>query len=101
MKSFEEELDVLLERKVLEKHPGPVTWISQFVIVPKPKKPGQVRIAVDSRVANKDIIRERFATSITEKICYDLVGATVYSEIDFNKAFHQIELEEVRSAIAN
>lgn len=92
MKAFEVELDFLIEEFLLEMHPGPVTWMSQFVIVPKPKKPGQVRIAVDSRVANTAIIREKFTTPTTEEICYDL--ASVFSEIDFNKAFHQLELED-------
>jgi len=97
VKAFEAELDTLMEQKVLEYHPGPVTWLLQFVIVPKPKKPGQVRITVDARIANKAIIREKYPTPTTEEIRYDLVGATVYSEIDFNKAFHQIELADEAS----
>ncbi len=30
----------------------------------------------------------------TDEIIYDLQGATVFSELDFNKAFHQLELDE-------
>ena len=71
--------------------PGPVKWLSQLVIVPKEKKPGEVRIPVDSREANKAILRTKFVTPTTGEIIYHLKGTTVFSELDFNKAFHQLE----------
>ena len=94
VKATEDELDTLIKNDILEKPTGPVKWLSQMVVVEKPKKPGKVRITTDARVANKAIIREKYVTPTTEEIMYDLKGATVYSEIDFNKAFHQIELED-------
>ena len=50
-----------------------------MVVVPKEKKPGKVRITTDMRVANKAIIRERFATPTIEEIMNDLQGSTVFS----------------------
>ena len=93
----EKAIDELIANGILETPPGPVKWLSQLVIVPKEKKPGEVRITVDSRVANKAILRTKFVTPTTEEIMYDLKGATVFSQLDFNKAFHQLELEDNES----
>ena len=38
----QEELDELVANDILEVPPGPVDWVSQLVVVPKPKKPGNV-----------------------------------------------------------
>ena len=88
------ELNELLANDIIELAPGLTPWVSQMVVVPKPKMPGKVRITTDMRQANKAIIRERFATPTLEEIMYDLQGATAFSEIDLNKAFHQIELDD-------
>ena len=94
MKGAEEEIDQLIKNDLIEEPPGPTEWLSQMVVVPKEKKPGKVRITTDMRVANKAIIRERFATPTIEEIMYDLQGSTVFSELDLNKAFHQVELDD-------
>ena len=90
----QEELDELVANDILEVPPGPVDWVSQLVVVPKAKKPGKVRITVDARVVNKAIVSRKITTPTTEEIMYDLQGSTIFSEIDFNKAFHQLELDE-------
>ena len=94
LKATEEEFQELLANDVLEVPPGPVEWTSQPVVVEKEKKPGKVRITTDSRVANKAIIREKYVMPTVEEILYDLQGATVFSELDVNKAFHQLLLAE-------
>ena len=53
-----------------------------------------MRITTDMRVANKAIIREKFPIPTVEEIAYDLNDADTFSELDLNKAFHQIELED-------
>lgn len=68
-----------------------------MVVVPKPKKPGEVRITTDMRKANKAIENTKFASPTIEEISYDLQGSTIFSEFDLNKAFHQIELEKGES----
>ena len=88
------ELDDLIANDILEVPPGSVDWVSQIVVVPKPKKPGKVRITANARMVNKAIISRRISTPTTEEIMYDLQGSTVFSELDFNKAFHQLELDE-------
>ena len=90
----EKEIDELKANGVIEEPPGPTGLISQMVVVPKEKKPGRVRITIDMRVANKSIIRERLAVPTLEEIMYDLQGSTIFSELDLNKALHQVELED-------
>ena len=79
---------------MIEESKEPTGWVSQIVVVPKEKKPGKVRITTDMRLANKAIVREKFPTATVEKIAYDLNGTDVFSELNLNKAFHQIELED-------
>ena len=50
-----------------------------MVVVPKEKKPGEVRITTDSRAANKAIVRTKLPMSTVEEIAYDLNGATLFS----------------------
>ena len=64
--------------------------LSAMVVVPKPKKEGEVRITLDSRLTNKAIRRIRYVTPTTEEIAYDMNGAKVMSILDLNKALHQL-----------
>ena len=68
----ERAIDELIKYDIIEPAPQPIKWLSQLVIVPKEKKPDEVRITVDSRVANKAIIRSNFVTPTLEEIKYDL-----------------------------
>ena len=58
------------------------------------KKPGQVRITVDSRLANKAIVRIKYVSPTTAEIAYDMNGAVYITRFDGNKGFHQLELDE-------
>ena len=90
----EKELTTLMNMGVLERSSGRETWVSQIVVVPKEKKPGEVRITSDARCLNKAIVRQRLVMPTLEEVAYDLEGSVCFSEIDFNKAFHQLELAE-------
>ena len=85
-------IDELIKYDIIEPAPQPIKWLSQLVIVPKEKKPDEVRITVDSRVANKAIIKSNFVTPTLEEIKYDLNDSVVFSELYCVKAFHQLEL---------
>ena len=77
---------------IIEKVEGPSSWVSPIISVPKDN--GDVRIVVDMRQANKAIIRERHPIATVDEILYNLNGGKVFSKLDLNQAFHQIELEE-------
>jgi hypothetical protein len=91
-KPIENKINKLIANDIIEQVNRPSEWVSALVAVPKEKKPGEVRLTIDSRLANKAVTRIKYVTPTTEEIAYDLNGATVFSKIDLNKAFHQIEL---------
>lgn len=61
-KAVEDEIDKLVAIGVWEPVKRPTEWVSPLVVAQKPKKPGQVRITVDSRAANKAIERSSNGT---------------------------------------
>jgi hypothetical protein len=64
--SSQQELDDLVKNDIKEVPPGPAKWVSQFVVVHKPKKPGKERITVDARVVNKANVSRKITTPTTE-----------------------------------
>ena len=84
-----EELDRLEKLDIIEKAEGPTPWVSPIVVVSK--KQG-VRICIDSRAINTAIERERHPTPTIEDLIVDLNGAQIFSKIDLNKGYHQLEL---------
>ena len=52
------------------------------------------------RAANQAIERERHPVPTVEDLIVDLNGATVFSKIDLNQGYHQLELaEDSRSSL--
>lgn len=89
-KKLEEQLDELEELDIIEKVNGPSRWASQLVTCPK--RNGDLRICVDMRRANESIEREKHHIPSFEEILPDLRDSVLFSKLDFNSAFHQIEL---------
>jgi hypothetical protein len=75
------ELDFLLENGIIEPYNGPVEWVSQMVVVPKEKKPGQVRITCDMRLVNKAIIREKFPFQRWMRSCTTCLACVVSQKL--------------------
>ena len=67
-------------------------WVSPIVVAPKPKSPGQVRVCVDMRQANQAVKQERHVTPTIKEIIGDLNGAKVFSKLDVNQGYNQLEL---------
>ena len=86
-------LNELLDLNITEKVSCPATWVSTAVIAPKPNK-DDVRICVDIRCANEAIRSEKLPTPTVDEVLEELNGSTVFSKLDMNMGFHQIELEE-------
>ena len=82
-----EELEAL---DVIEKVNGPTSWINPLVVVEKPN--GDVRICLDMRQANRAILREKHPVPTIEETLQEMSGAKVFSKLDLNMAFHQVEL---------
>jgi hypothetical protein len=91
IEAVDRELDKLLEQGIIVEVHNPTDWVSAMCVVPKPKKPGSVRITLDSKMMNKAVNNMRYVMPTTQEIAYDLNGAKVFSHLDLNKAFHQID----------
>ena len=62
------------------------------MIAPKPNK-DDVRICVEMRRAIKPIQREKLPIPVVYEVLDEMNGRTVFSNLDMNMGFHQIELE--------
>ena len=85
-----EKLEELLKLDVIEKEEGPTSWVNPLVVVEKPN--GDIRICLDMRQANQAIIREKHPVPTVEETLQEVSYAKVFSKLDLNMAFHQIEL---------
>ena len=91
-KQLEEQLRRDEELGVIERIEGPTPWVSPIVVAPKPKSPGKVRVCVDMRQANKATKRERHVTPTIKEMIGDLNGAKVFTKLDLNQGYNQLEL---------
>lgn len=85
-----EKLEDLLKLDVMEKVEGPTSWVNLLVVVEKTN--GDVRLCLDMRQANRAIVREKHPVPTVEETLQEVSYAKVFSKLDFNMAFHQIEL---------
>lgn len=85
-----DKLEELVALDVIEKVNGPTSWINPLVSVERPN--GDVRICLDMRQANREILREKHPVPTIEETLQEISGAKVFSKLDLNMAFHQVEL---------
>ena len=86
-------INELLDLDIIEKVSGPTMWVSPAVFAPKPDKDDE-RICVDMRRANDAILREKLPIPTLDEVLEELNRSTVFSKLDMNMGFHQIELKE-------
>ena len=86
-----EKLEDLLKLDVIEKVEGPSSWVNPLVVVAKTN--GDVRLCLDMRQANRAIMREKHPVPTVEETLQEVSYAKVFSKLDLNMAFHQIELQ--------
>ena len=68
----------------------PTPWCAAMVVVPKPS--GAVRICVDMKPLNENVLREVHPMPKVDTTLAQLTGATVFSKLDANSGFWQIPL---------
>ena len=86
----EEKLRELEDMDVIEKVDGPTKWMNPLVTVENPN--GDIRVCLDMREANKAIVRERQPIPTVEETVQEMGGMKVFTKLDLNMAFHQVEL---------
>ena len=84
---------------IIEKVPlnEPADWVSSLVCVDKPD--GSIRVCLDPRDLNCAIKREHYPLPLVEDITASCAGATLFSTLDAEKAFYQIQLDEESSRL--
>ena len=83
----------LCEEDICEKvESTPTPWVSPIVIVPRASDPNNIRICVDMRAANKAIKRVKHPMPTIHELIHDLNGSKVFSKLDLNQGYHQVEL---------
>ena len=85
-----EKLGELEKLGVIEKVDTATSWINPLVAVEKPN--GDVRICLDMRQANQAIQREKHPVPTVEETLQEMSTGKVFTKLDLNMAFHQIEL---------
>lgn len=96
---LKKELDRMENVGIIEKVPlnEPADWVSSLVCVDKPD--GSIRVCLDPRDLNCAIKREHYPLPLVEDITASCAGATLFSTLDAEKAFYQIQLDEESSRL--
>ena len=82
---FRRELDRMEKLGVISKVDEPTLWCAGMVVVPKSN--GTVRICVDLKPLNEDVVREAHPIPKVDEILAQLAGATIFSKLDANSGF--------------
>ena len=90
MNKVKEELERMENLGVTSKVDEPSEWCAGMVVVPKSN--GKVRICVDLTKLNESVKRENHPIPSVEETLGKLAGAKVFSKIDANYGFYQINL---------
>ena len=92
MRAKVEELDGMEKAGVISKVTEPTPWCAGMVVVPK--QGGAVRVCVDLKGLNENVLRETHPIPGVDDTLAQLTGATVFSKVDANSGFWQIPLSE-------
>ena len=86
----------LRQQGVIETVPNkqPTTWCTNPVIAPKPHNPEAIRFCLNMRVQHTAILRPVTEALTVEAIKFKLEDATVFSVLDMNEGYYQLELDE-------
>ena len=89
--AFEKIIHEMERDDVIEQHHGPVTWLANPVLIPKPD--GTIRITVDLRGLNQALEDPHLPIPRIEDIMPMFNGKTIFSKLDLKTAFHQLEID--------
>ena len=89
-----EAVQKLLDDGIIEPATGPTEWCSPLHAVAK--QDGSIRLCVDMRKVNEAILRTRFPIPTLDDAIEQIseAGSAIFSKVDLNQGYHQIELAE-------
>ena len=97
MAQVKDELDKMERENIITRVEGPTDWCAGIVVVPKPNN--KVRICVDLTQLNKCVKRERHILPSVDHTLAQLSNAKLFSKIDANSGFWQVELSKQSSLL--
>ena len=86
------ELDRMVGLGVIERIERPTDWCSPCLVVPK--KSGEIRLCIDYTCLNRAVKREYHPLPSTDEVLAELKDARVFSKLDANSGYWQMELAE-------
>ena len=89
-KALDNEIEEMLRDDVIRESKSP--YNSPLVIVPKPD--GSIRPSVDFRNVNTHVVPDRLPLPILGEVLQSLAGNDIFSTLDCQSGFWQVELEE-------
>jgi hypothetical protein len=88
------EIKQMLDNDIIEPVNGPTLWVSPIVPVPKPNRPGEIRICSDAKAANQAIMRARHTTPTLDDLVVKLDGMAYVSKFDLKSGYNQLLIDE-------
>ena len=90
--NVEAEIEHLLDLDIIDPVKNPTTWVNPIVVVHKANR-NDIRICVDKRRTNEDILRERHLISTIDEVLQNMQGSKMFSKPDLIMGYHQLELD--------
>lgn len=81
----------LLDKGIIERSDGPLTWVSP--LVPVRKNDGKIRLCVDMREANRAVQKENYPMPNIDAAIASIHKVSKLSKIDLESAYYHFELD--------
>ena len=82
----------MVELEVIKKIDEPTEWVSSPVLVRK--KSGKIRVCLDPRSLNENIMREHYPLPVKSELTSDMGHAKYFTKLDAQMAFWQVPLKK-------
>ena len=93
MPRLKEELDALEQQGIIRKVSAPTAWVHPIVLVPK--KDNGIRLCVDFRALNENIVRPKFESMTPFQAVRTIPpGMMYFTVVDALKGYHQVPLDD-------
>ncbi|XP_036322132.1 uncharacterized protein K02A2.6-like [Rhagoletis pomonella] len=93
------ELQNMVEKKIIERVDGPIERASNLVIVEK--KSGKLRLCIDPQDLNADILSENHTIPSFESISVRIANSKIFTVLDLKEGFWQIGLSAKASELCS
>ncbi|KAK2139209.1 hypothetical protein LSH36_1941g00039 [Paralvinella palmiformis] len=90
--NVEAEIKHLLDLDIIDPVKSPTPWVNPIVVVHKANR-NDIRICVDMRRTNEDIMRERHLIPTIDEVLQNMQGSKMFSKPDLIMGYHQLELD--------